>query len=236
MQKLLFSVILVTTLVTCIVTSNAMLNNSSNASSSSTATSNTSRVKNELHKELYQLKDRLYCMCETSGFIADKYEALEKEYLERFNILLEKGIDPNAHDEHGNTPLMYAALGGNISFIKSLLDHQADPNQVDDDGKKALDYAKRLADKVSLVLNNIELLTKQFDEEFAKNGASFDEHAKSSGLMPMRMQQGLFIQNAVMEQLGFFGLIEFEYYQKNPWFECVKLLEPLTSAKNAKIE
>ncbi|MBV2169103.1 MAG: ankyrin repeat domain-containing protein [Bdellovibrio sp.] len=49
-------------------------------------------------------------------------EAAETGDAEKFNALLkDKTIDLNAQDETGMTPLMSAALGGNVDMVKKLL-------------------------------------------------------------------------------------------------------------------
>jgi ankyrin repeat protein len=54
------------------------------------------------------------------------------------NFLLESGIDPNATDDAGGTPLMVAASEGRLGLITLLLKHGAKVNARSNDGGTAL--------------------------------------------------------------------------------------------------
>jgi ankyrin repeat protein len=47
----------------------------------------------------------------------------------------------NAQNDHGQTPLMWAARGGNVSVVEILIESGADIYTPDLDGKTAYDYA-----------------------------------------------------------------------------------------------
>jgi ankyrin repeat protein len=55
--------------------------------------------------------------------------------------LLSRGLSVNACDETGQTPLMEAAIGGNLGVIDALLRHGADPLARNDAGHTARDLA-----------------------------------------------------------------------------------------------
>ena len=55
--------------------------------------------------------------------------------------LLEKGINPNTTDEAAISPLMFAALSGNIDIGKALVEKGANVNARDDDGRTPLFFA-----------------------------------------------------------------------------------------------
>jgi len=60
-------------------------------------------------------------------------------------LLLEGGAPVNARQglgEGGFTPLMEAALNGQVDMIELLMRHGADPFMKDDDGKSAADHAR----------------------------------------------------------------------------------------------
>ena len=46
--------------------------------------------------------------------------------------------DVNARDNHGQTPLMIAALDGNDTKVENLLDHRASVDAIDDERRTAL--------------------------------------------------------------------------------------------------
>lgn len=56
--------------------------------------------------------------------------------------MIEAGVDVNAADNQGLTPLMVAAENGDSELVRNLLAHGANRNARDSKGKKAADYAK----------------------------------------------------------------------------------------------
>ena len=61
---------------------------------------------------------------------------------EVIRVLLEHGADVNAQDADGRTPLMFAALSGQATYLPILLDAGADPQIRTHSGKRAEDFAK----------------------------------------------------------------------------------------------
>lgn len=55
--------------------------------------------------------------------------------------LLYQGANPNASNEYGMTPLMYAVMGNNLKNVELLLEADANINQLDNDGWTALKVA-----------------------------------------------------------------------------------------------
>ncbi|WP_422450001.1 ankyrin repeat domain-containing protein [Endozoicomonas sp. ALB091] len=55
--------------------------------------------------------------------------------------LLDHGVDINARNNRGHTPLCTAILRGELPVVNTLLSEGADPNIPDNDGSTALDYA-----------------------------------------------------------------------------------------------
>ena len=56
-------------------------------------------------------------------------------------ILQHNPADINFQNLVGTTPLMLASMSGNTAMVQRLLDMDADPNRLDEDGNKALDYS-----------------------------------------------------------------------------------------------
>ena len=52
----------------------------------------------------------------------------------RIEYLLKRGAKINSKDTEGQTPLMVAAKGGDLSVMNGLLEYKADPNAQDEDG------------------------------------------------------------------------------------------------------
>ncbi len=63
--------------------------------------------------------------------------------IDAMRAFVDKGVDPAQKGARGWTPLMFAASaqGANIGSLKFLLNHGADINAIDDDGRTALDWA-----------------------------------------------------------------------------------------------
>ena len=63
-----------------------------------------------------------------------------KDYTQALNILLKYGADTNlAHTATGDTPLMRAARYASLNIVRLLLEHGADVNQENNEGKSVLD-------------------------------------------------------------------------------------------------
>lgn len=71
---------------------------------------------------------------------------------ELVHILLERGADPNTPGYRGQTPLMQAAATNEVQIVRDLLDHKADPNQKDQDGRVALHDCTEFPEIVELLL------------------------------------------------------------------------------------
>lgn len=72
----------------------------------------------------------------------DEFSSLiKKEDLVEIRRLLDSGVDVNATNKHGWTPLMLAAGSGNLPILKLLLSKGADVRAVNNFGASALAYA-----------------------------------------------------------------------------------------------
>jgi len=61
--------------------------------------------------------------------------------IDAVRILVSAGVNPNAEDQHGRTPLMWAAESGSTDIVKYLLSKGADVNQQNNEGDTALSWA-----------------------------------------------------------------------------------------------
>ena len=69
-------------------------------------------------------------------------------------LFLDRGADPNCHDNFG-TPLIRAATGGDLASVQLLLSKGADPNATDSDGGTAFHLAA-VADSLPVVTALVE--------------------------------------------------------------------------------
>src|SRR5262245_53838244 len=84
----------------------------------------------------------------------DLYVAIRTNNLELLKVILRDGNVANAKDEHGVTPLMYAAAAGSPEAMSLLLDAHADPNAVNGFGSTALMWSATDIAKVRLLLTH----------------------------------------------------------------------------------
>ncbi|HEY7910710.1 MAG TPA: ankyrin repeat domain-containing protein [Blastocatellia bacterium] len=72
------------------------------------------------------------------------------------SALIERGLNVNARDDHGRTPLLEAVFGGHSDTIEYLLSRGADPDLKDRDGWTALMEAasKSHVDAVRMLLGS----------------------------------------------------------------------------------
>lgn len=64
-------------------------------------------------------------------------------YLRVLNLTLERGIDADVQNKHGETPLHSACLRGNVEAVRFLLDKKAGSNVLTNMGETPLHYAVR---------------------------------------------------------------------------------------------
>ena len=70
------------------------------------------------------------------------HAASANRHLDICRMLIEKGIDVNAKQEGGFTPLQEAAHNGQLELVDLLLEHGADARTKNDQGQTALDVAR----------------------------------------------------------------------------------------------
>jgi ankyrin repeat protein len=78
---------------------------------------------------------------------ADSIAILRRGDAHELQNALDRGLSPNAHDEHGETPLMYAGVYGNADCVRLLIKRGADVNATNSAGatpllRSATDLAK----------------------------------------------------------------------------------------------
>ncbi|HDS03097.1 MAG TPA: hypothetical protein ENN72_05245, partial [Firmicutes bacterium] len=67
--------------------------------------------------------------------------AVVHDFIPEMEYLIALGLDVNSPNEHGKTPLMTAALTGNVKALEQLIRSGADRDQKDNAGRNALFYA-----------------------------------------------------------------------------------------------
>src|ERR1041385_7339047 len=93
----------------------------------------------------------------------DFYRTIRANDLHRLETLL-KTADANAKDDHGVTPLMFAAAAGSAEAMKLLLDKGADPKAVNMFGSTALMWCATDLAKVRLLVDrgaDVKAVSKQ---------------------------------------------------------------------------
>lgn len=77
-------------------------------------------------------------------------------HIDIINFFLEDGVDVNAQDEQGYTPLILAAAKGYVAIVELLLKNQANIHHEDSTGNTALSHANSQGktDIVAILLNN----------------------------------------------------------------------------------
>jgi ankyrin repeat protein len=81
----------------------------------------------------------------------------EVDPVSMLTILIRQGADPNTHGRYGMTPLMWVAAMDRPALAKLLIEHGADINAKNDDGRTVLSYA----DDDELGDTELEKLLKQ---------------------------------------------------------------------------
>ena len=82
------------------------------------------------------------------------YSAIRDNNLAQMNALLDQKASANLADNHGITPLMYAAEIGSVDAMRVLIDHGADVNAQNDFGSTALMWSVSDPSKVRLLLDH----------------------------------------------------------------------------------
>ncbi|KAK4878595.1 hypothetical protein RN001_011101 [Aquatica leii] len=78
---------------------------------------------------------------------------------------IEKGVDVNDQQFNGSTALMEAVNNKNLSTVKLLLAHGADPNITNNNGYNSLHYAASTTDKILLaIIDSIEDINQRTNE------------------------------------------------------------------------
>ncbi len=82
------------------------------------------------------------------------YSAIRDNNLPQMHALLDQKASANVADNHGITPLMYAAEVGSVDAMRVLIDHGADVNAQNDFGSTALMWSVSDPSKVRLLLDH----------------------------------------------------------------------------------
>ncbi len=101
------------------------------------------------------------------------------------NFYIEKGVDINAQDMYGMTPLHYAMRIKNLDAIKTLLEAGANPNIPNEDGITALNYINGMPKELDLL--------KLMLEKGANPNHSNGQHGILEGIKKYRSDEPEFI-------------------------------------------
>ena len=95
-------------------------------------------------------------MCRSLLQLQDLFDVIGTGSYEDVKLLLEKGMDISQTNYHGDTALMWAALGGNLEIVKLLLEKGADVSHKNTYGDTALIWVARSGhlEIVKLLLEN----------------------------------------------------------------------------------
>jgi ankyrin repeat protein len=89
------------------------------------------------------------------------HEAVERDDPEAVCALLRSGVDTNAQDDLGRTPLHDAVLLRRLSLLPILLQYGANPKLQDQSGENAFDMAARRDD-----VDVLSTLAREHDHKF----------------------------------------------------------------------
>ncbi|KAL3459648.1 ankyrin repeat-containing domain protein [Aspergillus heterothallicus] len=70
--------------------------------------------------------------------------AVQGNWLEGVDMLVQRGARLNATDQQGRTPLHWAVQQGSVEMVRHLISHGANPHQEDNHGRSAKDVAHQL--------------------------------------------------------------------------------------------
>lgn len=126
--------------------------------------------------------------------------AVEANIDEHINYLLEMGADPNASDEHGATPIFYAAdVEGHYDWdqksVASLLKHGADLQICDNDGRVFIEYVEYndgSANVFSSILAHLAMLQSRkipIKDAFVRFINSHDDLAQFHEIMRQQIER-----------------------------------------------
>ena len=90
----------------------------------------------------------------------DIFTAIENNDLEFIKNLVKDGVDIEAKNIYGNTPLMWAVCEDNLEIIKFLIEQGANPKAINNEGEKAIDIA-RIGNYIEII-KYLEPLSKPF--------------------------------------------------------------------------
>lgn len=114
-----------------------------------------------LHGDLKKVEDLLqkgaYDIADKGGDWSALCAACSNGHAEIVRLLLTAGMDPDARDSFGNTPLMNAAIYGKTDIAGMLVEHGANPHERDAQGMTAKELAmKHGRDETAALLHGLE--------------------------------------------------------------------------------
>lgn len=122
-----------------------------------------------------------------TGCTASLVQSAKSGDAKAVQTLLDKGVNPNTMDEHGDTPLLESVSSSQADVVNLLLSHGADPNLAEN-RKRGLDLFG-LPRRINEVVTPLGIAVRKGDMDMVKilliHGADVNQRCNSLGQTPL---------------------------------------------------